>query len=305
MSDAGGAAAPPPSEPSGPSSTRLFAFVQFEFPWELGPVPGRYVLRDSAAESELRVVVIATLGARERRLFGRRRASRVDPEPEPALVPTGRATIVRGVPLPRVEAGAAWIAKASEHVPRELAVLNRVLHLHRVAAADAAVREVALAQALTVRIGYGEGEQVADGRWTEAVEPGEAVGAAVRRARERRAAALRPQERLAALLGGRDAALACEELTLRARADLDAGRPREAALQLRVALEAALAELEAWRGRRDLDQRLGELAGEREVVAGAANAALRGGLPEETIAEVDRVLDRVEAALRARTAGTP
>ena len=294
MSDAGGAAAPP-----------LFAFVQFEFPWELGPVPGRYVLRDSAAEAELRVVIIAALGARERRLFGRRRAARVDPEPEPSMVPTGRATIVRGVPLPGVEAGAAWMAKAEEHVPAELAVLNRVLHLHRVASTDAAVREVSLGQALTVRIGYGEGEQVADGRWTDAVEPGEVVGAAVRRLRERRAAALRPQERLAALLGGRDAALACEELTLRARMDLDAGRPREAALQLRVALEAALAELEAWRGTRDLDQRLAELAEERGVVGEAANAALRGGLPEETIAEVERVVDRIEAALRARTAGTP
>ena len=46
--------------------------------------------------------------------------------------------------------------------------------------------------------------------------------------------ALAPQERLAALLAGRDVALACEELALRARLDLDQGREREAALQLRA-----------------------------------------------------------------------
>jgi hypothetical protein len=281
----------------------LFRFVQFEFPWELGPVPGRYVLRDSAAEADVRVLVLATLGARERRLFGRRRAQRLDPSPEPALVTTSRATVVRGVPLRDEGEGEAWMAAHAEHVPVELAVLNRVLHAHRIAAADPAVREVTLDQAIAVRVGYGAGEEVAEGRWTAAIEPGDQERAALRRLRERRTAALRPQERLAALLGGRDAALACEELALRARADLDAGRAREAALELRVALEAALAELEAWRGVRDLGARLEELRGERGAVADAANAALRGGLPGEAVAAVERVLGRVEAAIRARAAG--
>ena len=288
---------------TGPVGPPLFAFVQFEFPWELGPPPGRYVLRDSAAEADLRVLVISTLGARERRLFGRRRAERLPPSDEPAPVPTSRATVIRGVPLSGAEEGEAWITANETNVPVELAVLNRVLHAHRIAAADPAVREVATAQALVVRVGYGAGEEVAHGRWTSAIEPGERTGGAAARRRERRVEALRPQERLAAILGGRDAALACEELALRARGDLDAGRFREAALELRVALEAAIAELEAWRGTRDLEQRLGELRDERGAVGDAANAALRGGLPQATIAEVERVLGRVEAAIRARAAG--
>lgn len=281
------------------ASGSLFAFVQFEFPWELGPVPGRYVLRDSAAEADLRVLVIATLGARERRLFGRRRSRTAAPSPEAALVTTTRATLIRGIPLDE-QAREAWMKDPGAPVPGELEVLNRVLHAHRIASADPFVREASLDQALVVRVGYGAGEEVAEGRWTEAVEPGDTEGAALKRLRAQRAEALRPQERLAAVLGGRDAALACEELALRARADFDAGRLREAALQLRVALEAAIAELEAWRGRRDLDDRLDELHASRRAVGDAANAALRGGLPEETIVDVERVLGRVEAAIRAR-----
>ena len=257
------------------------------------------MLRDSAAEADLRVLVIATLGAKERRLFGRKKTRTLEPEPEPEAVTTTRATLIRGIPLD--EAGRSdWMVEPETRVPGELAVLNRVLHAHRLAAADPYVREVAVEDAIIVRVGFGLGEEVAEGRWTDAVEPGDLEGAALRRLRSQRAEALRPQERLAAILGGRDAALACEELALRARADVDAGRFREAALQLRVALEAAIAELEAWRGRRDLDERLDELTASRRAVGDAANAALRGGLAENTIADVERVLGRVEAAIRAR-----
>ncbi len=77
-----------------------------------------------------------------------------------------------------------------------------------------------------------------------------------------------PEERFAALLGAREQALVGEELVLRARADLDAGRPREAALQARVALEALLAELGRDGG--------GARAERARPWRRAANAALRG-----------------------------
>jgi hypothetical protein len=110
-----------------------------------------------------------------------------------------------------------------------------------------------------------------------------------------------PQERVAALLGGRDAPLACEELVLRARGDLLHGRPREAALQLGVALDAALAELAAWREVGDLGARLDELAGLREAVARMSRAALEGPVDPS---ELEAPLGRLEAALRARLAAT-
>ncbi len=277
----------------------LFRFVQLEVPWPLGPPDGRYVVRRHAGEPPSHVIVVATLGAPQRRLLGGRRARDAAPEPPPAPVPTGRATVIVAAPLDGEDAARSWLARADreDEVATASGLLEEALHAHRVAAAEPHARTASRADALVVRLGFGEGEQVADGRWTEAVELPQP-----RPARRRGEAALRPQERLAALLGGRDAALACETLLLRARADLDAGRQREAALQLRVALEAALAELAAWRDRGDLGRRLDELAADRSAVGAAANAALERGLDPAEIEAVVAVTGRLEAALRARSA---
>ncbi|MGZ4268844.1 MAG: hypothetical protein ACXVFN_09550 [Solirubrobacteraceae bacterium] len=268
--------------------------MQLEFPWALGPAPGRHVLRGHAGEIE-HILVLSTLGAPRRRRVGARRARPADPAPAP--VTTTRATLIDATAVDEA-AARRWLAGAEgeAEAERAIAALNRLLHLQRVAAADPAAREVARRQALVVRVGYGEGEQVAEGRWTEALELPEP------RARTRREAALRPQERLAALLGARDAALACEELALRARSDVDAGRRREAVLQLRTALDAALAELPPWRDRGDLAGRIAELEQLRPDAEAAAEAALRGGVDDEAFAAATRTLERLEAALRARTA---
>jgi hypothetical protein len=189
--------------------------------------------------------------------------------------------------------------------------------MHRIAAADAYLHEVSPEQALVIRAGWGEGEQVADGVWAHAVRLEWHGPRGVRRRRiGDRAAALRPQERLAVLLGGRGAALLCEELALRARADLDQGRTAHAAIELRGAYAAALAELPAER-REDLAIRVDELRKLRDGVerqAQATLAALTDGDGREAGAElaahapgVDRdvvahALARLEATLRARTA---
>ena len=278
----------------------LFRFAQLEFPWELGPADGRYVLRGHAGIPQ-HVLVLTTLGAVERRKrFGRRKGRDLAPEPDPVPVPTSRATLVWATPFASDAAARAWQTDldAGAEAEAAVAVLNRVLHLQRTAAADPYVREITRGQAIAVRVGLGEGEQVAHGRWTEAVEVPPPVES--RQARKVDTV-LRPQERLAALLGGRDVALACEELILRARTDLDAGRTREAALQLRVGFEAALSELAPWADRHGMGERLGALREERSAVGAAANAAVLGGLDSQTAEDVERVVKAVEAALRQRT----
>jgi hypothetical protein len=242
------------------------------------------------------VIVLATLGAPQRRaLGGRRPAAVTEAQAEP--VPTTRATLVRTDRL-EPSAAEAWLDTLrgdSDALEAEaddaLRELNAVLRAHRAAAVDPYVREVSREQALVVRVGYGEGEQVADGRFAAALElpPG-------RRRRRGRRVELEPQERLAAILGAHDPLLACEDLVLRARLDLDAGRPREAALQARIALEALLAEVDPEAG----GDALRELAADRTAVAEAANAALDGDPGPELTAVVERAVGRMETALRRR-----
>jgi hypothetical protein len=235
---------------------------------------------------------VLVIGGYEAPRRQRRRARRADPGPHEVEVT--RATVIEASPLGDLDAADAWLARAvgDEAVVGEaLALLNRAVAAYRVAAAEPWVADAAPGRATVCRVGYGTGEQVADGEWESARE--------LPPARPPRTM-IAPGERVAAVLGGRDVALACEELALRARGDLDNGRPREAALQLSVALEAALAELEVWR--EALWARLEELESFRDDVRAAAAAALRGGLSDRDVEIVERVLGRVEAALRARTA---
>lgn len=237
--------------------------------------------------------MLRTLGAPQRRLVGRRRTKDVSgASVEP--VPTSRATIVRATPFDSTDEADAWLdATASDNddaVSVAARELNFVLRSHRAAASDPYARDVRADHALVVRLGYGEGEQVADGRFGRAVElPREPP-------KRKRDEALAPQERLAAVLGGRDMLLIGEELLLRARLDLDAGRPREAALQARIALEALLGEL---------DDRFGApLRPMREQVARAANAALDGDLPESDAAAVEDAVGQMAVAVRRSSAAT-
>ncbi len=303
---------------------QLFVFIQLEFPWVLGPADGRYLIRSGPEGEPEHVVVLGALEAGRqslgvpaaprwsgasllRRLRGR--AHSMPTGPEPAPVATTRVTVIDPVSLAAESQARAWLAELDRdrEVGATVAVVNRVVHAHRIAAADPYVHEVSAAQALVIRAGWGEGEQVADGRWLHAralTSPGgwgsgRGANGSRRRPGRDRSWALRPQERLAALLGGRGAALLCEELALRAREDLDHGRLAHAALELDRAYTLAVPELHAER-RQDLAIRIAEL---EQLHAGAqAQAALAqdsGALDADVLAHA---LERLEAALRARTA---
>jgi hypothetical protein len=292
--------------PNGPE--RLFLFVQCEFPWALGPADGRYLLRSETDGEPERVVVLATLPAGRAALGAdagilRRRAARartVAPEPEPTPVLTARATIVDPVSLSVERQARAWLAEldSEREVNTAFAVLNRVLHAQRVASADPYAREVSPEQALTLRVGWGEGEQVADGRWLHAVE---LPWKRPLKRKHRRATTLRVDERLARLLAARERPLQCEEHTLRARLDLDQGRLAHGAAELQLAYAAALPELRG-ENRQDLAIRIAELEQLRSSVGAQARAALPGSAKEPDEEVVRHALERLEAALRARTA---
>jgi hypothetical protein len=259
--------------------------VQLEFGFLLGPPDGRYLVRPSADALVESVLVLSTLGAPQRARLGARRARAVTTA-DPEAVPTSRATIVAASPLP---SPAAWLAELDRdaEVDSAVTVLNRALRAHRAATADPYVAEVSRERALVVRVGYGSGDEVADGRYGEAIELPRG-GRRVKRSMEA------PEERFAALLGGREEIHPAEELVLRARADLNAGRPAEAALQCRVAIEALLALLE------DSD---GELAAHRDAVATAANEALRGPVAAGNAALLEDAVVAMEKALRRRRLG--
>jgi hypothetical protein len=243
-------------------------------------------------------LVIAELGAPERRrLVARRRTkTNAEVEPEPYAVTTGRATVIEvDQPFADEHEASRWLRDAGEaELAYDLAVLNRALHAFRLVSADPYQGSVGRHHTLVARIGYGIGEDVADGLWTEARE------LLIPERHQRRAKVLAPQARLAALLGGRDDALVCEELVLRARLDLDQGREREAALQVMVALDAAIAELAGDSTAEALAERLDELREYRDPVAEAAQAALAGPLEDSELSVVQRAIERIEAALRAR-----
>lgn len=304
---------------------QLFVFIQLEFPWTLGPADGRYLLRHSADGEPERVVVLGALaagrqsigappaprwsGASLLRRARRRRSIPTDPEPAP--VATTRVTVIDPVSLAAENQARAWLAELDREreVGAAVAVVNRVIHSHRIAAADPYVHEISAGQALVIRAGWGEGEQVADGRWLHAralpspggQRSGSRSAGSRRGAGRDRSWALRPQERLAALLGARGAPLLCEELALRTRQDLDHGRLQHAALELDRALELAVPELQAER-RQDLAIRIAELEQLRPGVQEQARATLAQGGHAPDAELLTHALERLEAALRARTA---
>jgi hypothetical protein len=296
---------------------QLFLFIQLEFPWVLGPPDGRYLLRGESDGEPEHVVVLGTLGARRatgrggseragRRRWSGSRGPSTPAEPEPAPVLTTRATIVDPVSVSAEGQARSWLddLDPERDARAAVAVLNRVLHSHRIATADPYLHEVSPSQALVIRAGWGEGEQIAFGRWLHARDlPAIRRGPAGKRRRLKtdHTAALRPEERLAEMLGARGASLLCEDLVLRARLDLDQGRLALAAVELDRALAAALAELRA-EGRQDLAIRIAELEQLRPGASLQARAALPGsaGTPDEQT--VRHALERLEALLRARTA---
>ena len=236
------------------------------------------------------MLVLTILGApRAGPRLRRGRAQPVAGAPDATPRPLTRATLIRPRPFADEEAAAAWLREVCadrelwSSLAREAAAqLNRLLHAHRTAAGDPYVADDDPGRAVAVRFGFGTGDEVADGRWHSANELADPERQKlVRRDYE----ALRPQERVAAVLGGRETVGAYEDLIVRARGDLDADRPAAAALGLHAALQAMAAS--------------GADVGAAAAAAAAANrAVLNGADPDRSALEA--ALREAEATIRRR-----
>lgn len=245
--------------------------------------------------------MVETLGApsptRRRLRKAKPRDAGETAEPEVSLT---RITVIDANPIEgEPDAWLEGLRKDDEtrqaHAERGLACVVRAMAARRVSVADPGISDPSASSVVAIRLGYGAGDDLVEGRWEAAIELPRDSG------RRTRTEGMRTHERMAALLGGRETALPCEELLLRARSDLDGARTREAALQLRVGLEALLADRSVFKAAGQADD-LAFLDERRSITGDAANEALRGYLRSERLAEVAETLGVCERVLRRRAA---
>jgi hypothetical protein len=217
---------------------------------------GRYLVREDESE---RVLIVQELDAPRPRRRGRRRPQPVAPG-EPEQVPVTRVTVT-GVSLDDAAAGSAWLKETlrdRERGTRELRdatrIINRALGALRAEARDPLVQEIGATKALAIRMGHGTGDELAEGRWTEANQ--------LPQQQRRRLDDVEPQSRVASVLAGRDEVHPAETLMQRARLDVQQGRDAEA----RYGLQAARAALREEPGPRR-DQLMKELAAIEEKLS--------------------------------------
>jgi len=280
--------------------------VQFDFAGALPLADGRYLARSPDAEEQESVLVLQRVGAPASPGRRRRRARTVDSDTEPRALALTRATAIRAfAPFEDPGEAARWLDEACEAedtievlVAEGLELLNRALHAQAVATANPNSKaELEGEAAERVVIGFGSGEEVAAGRFTEAREVDTQPHSSRHRRREEE---LRPQERVAAVLRGREQLDTCEILLLRARADLNAGRTREAALQLRVGLEALLVELKGALSDPGHEEDMATLQERKTEAGAAANTALQDDLSDQQRTQVEELLKTCERVLRRR-----
>ena len=143
------------------------------------------------------MIVVATLdrpapASWSRRLRGRSQA----PSPDERAWLT-RVTVIDTASQLEPDAAQTWLEAAGEsELEAGLVVLNRALRAHRLATAEPLVGPLGRWQAMTARLGYGTGEELADGRLSAVRElPWQPASRPRRRMVE-------PEGRMAALVAG-------------------------------------------------------------------------------------------------------
>ena len=222
----------------------LLPFAQLDFPGAPSLAEGRYLSRPAGdPEGNADVLVVRKLGAaRAGKRLRKGRPVPLETEPAPEPLPLTRLTLVKALPFDDEPAAADWLAQVlsddeiASGLLREVSTtLNRAILAYRVSAPDAYAPDLSPGDALTVRFGYGTGQEVAEGRWTAASELPDG------RRRSLRAEVIDgvgAQERIAAVLGGRDEIAPAESLLVDAERAATESRLALAALTLGLAVEA-------------------------------------------------------------------
>jgi hypothetical protein len=305
-----------------------FLFIQFEFTHAVGPHAGAYVVareveREGEGEGEpggpqaqaldarnhqlagvtrgvggADVLVVSVLGApaSQRRVL--RRTRQVQDGTAPAEVPLSLLTFIKGTqPLDDSKQAAGRLdairfsdSEQQRWVDEGLGVINLAIRAYRTGAPDPYAIDVNRRDARRVRIGYGDTDEVQNGRWHDAIELPPAVPGR-RKLLER----LRPAEAVAAVLAGKTEVLEAEELFLRSLIDLDHARTRAAAHQVAAGMRLLPSELRSLPGADGLDSGpLGDLARRAdEVAVAAANAPLDA----PHVRELESIIEAVMALL--------
>ena len=282
----------------------LLPFVQFELPGRIGPAAGRYLRRGVDGDAEANeVIVVKMIGAPRSRGRLRRGRPQAVKNADATPLPLTRITIARPEPFADAEVAGQWVERtcrseetSEEEINRGLRSLNALLHAHRAATQDPYMGEVGPDHPITIRIGFGSGDEIAESVWSEATELPLEQGDG----RRQKMDDLQPQERVAGALSGRERVDACETLILRCRVDYDNGRIVEAALQLKVGVEAMLAELPSNPGPKQ-EADLAQLQSQPDTAQTLARAALASGeLDDDQHKALTELLRLCERILRRR-----
>jgi hypothetical protein len=200
-----------------------------------------------------------------------------------------------------------WVASAAAEGPiadlldDALATLERALAAEAAATGRPYVEAIGPDDVIGAKVGYGDGDRVSEGLYLEALEIDARGGTAGER--RERMERNRPVARIAAILGDRETAAACEFLIPRVRSDLDCGRVMSAALVIEVAVRSTIVEMDSALDdsghSADLDRLralLPELTGLTESIL-AEGRAWRGLAEalEEPLAVAERIMRRRRA----------
>lgn len=263
---------------------------------------GRYLIRSGPAE---RVLVIETEGALPPARRRRRRPRKSVESESPTSVTVSVVTVIRAdQPFDGESAAEAWLERLGDSEFTGELLDDAIGTLDRARAAEATASGVPfgtrtdLNGVLSARIGFGDGDQVASGRFAVALDVDARGGTASKR--RERAARTGSLARTAAILGGRERASACEVLIPRIRLDLDTGNDLAACLVISAAAASTIGELEFTVEGEGHEEDLDRLEGMLPALEETSARARESSIDAADLQQVEEALTLAERVIRRR-----